>query len=122
MAVDPITGNTKQLGNLGSNAGTTHSALSHDVCLHPNEPIACLTSIHKYGQHGLFFWNPEAPLPPSRPPDREEMPPPRSPGGARHSELTSGFLDTVNYYNVWGGAGLGGRREGRRTGGEGKHF
>ena len=60
MAVDPITGKTKQLGNLGSNAGTTHSALSHDVCLHPSEPLACLTSIHKYGQHGLFSWNPEA--------------------------------------------------------------
>jgi len=60
MAVDPITGKTKQLGNLGNNAGTTHSALSHDVCLHPSEPLACLTSIHKYGQHGLFSWNPEA--------------------------------------------------------------
>lgn len=60
MVVDPITGKTKQLGNLGSNAGTTHSALSHDVCLHPSEPLACLTSIHKYGQHGLFSWNPEA--------------------------------------------------------------
>ena len=60
MVVDPLTGKTKQLGKWGSNASSTHSALSHDVCLHPREPLACMTSIHKYGHHGLFSWNPEA--------------------------------------------------------------
>ena len=60
MVVDPLTGKTKQLGKWGSNASSTHSAVSHDVCLHPTQPLACMTSTHKYGNHGLFSWNPEA--------------------------------------------------------------